>query len=168
MQVLSCADSPLSVTGNIIGILTLVYAVILTLYLYASQLADVEDDVRRFSHDLETETQWVGSTIHKLEDKFGDIPQESRDRLENTLNQFKKLVNESEALLAPLLLAPFYYQSESTSFYQRSERSKWSLLVMRGRFIAKKAEMEAMLKRVADMRGNVDGIYNALIQRYVR
>src|SRR6266536_4070345 len=93
VQTLLYTDSPLSIAENVIGILTLIYAVIITLYFYTSQLADIEDDIHNFSHDLETETESITSTLRRLKDKFPNIPYKLRARLERTVKESKNLIN---------------------------------------------------------------------------
>jgi hypothetical protein len=46
--VLDCSDSPLSITGNVIGILTFAYAIFLTLLCRSKALVKAKDESKRF------------------------------------------------------------------------------------------------------------------------
>ncbi|EKV04671.1 hypothetical protein PDIG_41430 [Penicillium digitatum PHI26] len=75
---LSCADSPLSTTGSVIGILTLAYALFLTIMFQMNAIAGVDTEIDEFIDRLRGEYESLKRAV-KLLDEFGDrIPQTTR------------------------------------------------------------------------------------------
>ena len=76
---LSCADSPLSTTGSVIGVLPLAYAVLFTIVFQINALARVDTEIDEFIYRLRGEYESLKRIVELLEEFEGRIP-ESRKR----------------------------------------------------------------------------------------
>ena len=88
---LSCNDSPLSITGNIIGILTFIYAVGLGLRYYTNLVRNAMDDIYVLIDTLQR--SW--GEIQELEKITSDI-----ERNNTNLPESSELIRQSKKLLS--------------------------------------------------------------------
>lgn len=150
--VLSCADSPLSITGNVVGILTLAYAIIITVLYRLQELRNADQDSRRIFRELEKEFVSQESTINWMKDLLKDKSPSSQ--LETVVRRSKLEVNtiltESSKLLAD---------------YTDPEPRNWRLLLERGRFVTRKAEFQQHLDDMLRVRLNLEALSQDLTNR---
>jgi hypothetical protein len=149
---ISCADSPLSITGSIIGILTLVYAIVITLLYYCYQLAKSTSDLRRYIDSVKDELESLISAVDRLVPYVDRLPEHLAGRVVSAVVGAKNFYAE--------------YHHDLASFRHDSS-SLGVQLVHRSLFIAMKNELAERQGKATQMRIKLDGIYNAVIQRSV-
>jgi hypothetical protein len=82
-SVLSCSDSPLSTTGNVVEILTFTYAFVLGTFLLAAQLNGSSADIKRFGKAvafLKPRIRRLQDTFQPLTDVTAEAAETMRDR----------------------------------------------------------------------------------------
>lgn len=152
-QMISCADSPLSITGNIIGILTLAYAIVITLLYYCYQLSKSTSDLRCYIDSVRDELNSLESALDRLIPYIDRLPKHLADRVSSDVANVKIFYAE--------------YNSDLEFLREHGGSSSRSRLVRGGLFIAKKNELAERQGKATQMRIKLDGIYNAVIQRLV-
>lgn len=151
-QTFSCADSPLSITGNIIGILTLAYAIIITLLYYCYQLSKSTSDLRCYIDSANDEFKSLGSAVDRLIPYIDRLPSHLAGRVNLAVAEARKFYLDFDSSLA---------------FFRHENSSSRSQLVRGGLFIAMKNELAERQGKATQMRITLEGIYNAVIQRSV-
>ncbi|KAJ5384034.1 hypothetical protein N7517_001945 [Penicillium concentricum] len=137
IQILSCDDSPLSTTGNIIGILTLAYAIFVTAIFYATRILDAEKDLQEFGHRFLDEFTAFESVAHWLQSVSHLIPDELQPEASQS-QQYHHLENLAHKVRADLA--------------EKDSLPLWILLGRRGYFLAQKVEAEDKLKQIVQLR----------------
>jgi hypothetical protein len=94
---LSCGDSPLSVTGNVIGILTFAYAILGTVIYYIGAISNSQRYLNRLRDDLndlrlnavkiDTRVGKMITDTASLEPSDREALQQRRSRLQNAMSQ---------------------------------------------------------------------------------
>jgi len=128
---LSCGDSPLSITWNVIGILTLVYIVAMTLILHISR---IQDAGARFTVLVETATSMM-EHVTLIEGSLAATGKLSPEYEDPVLGRMRN------SQLARRNLG-YWLEKTRTKF----KITKWSAFSRR-RFVAKKAALEEVLHR---------------------
>ncbi|OQE46364.1 hypothetical protein PENCOP_c001G00340 [Penicillium coprophilum] len=136
VQILSCDDSPLSTTGNIIGILTLAYAISVTVMIYTNRILDAEKGMREFSHRFLDEYAAFESVAHWLQSISHLIPEELQSEASQS-QQYHHLGNLAQKVRADLA--------------QNDRLPLLVLLSRRGYFLAQKVEAEEKLKQIVQL-----------------
>jgi hypothetical protein len=134
---LSCADSPLSTTGNIISILTLAYAILVTAIFHINRLLDAERHQRDFQHRFLDEYMAFESVSHWLQGISHLIPEELQSEAAQC-HQYHYLDPLAHGVREDLK------RNESLPL--------WQLLGRRGYFMAQSAEAEDKLKQIVQLR----------------
>lgn len=152
-QMISCADSPLSITGNIIGILTLAYAIVITLLYYCYQLSKSTSDLRCYIDSFRDEVNSLELALYRLIPHIDRLPEHLARRVSSDVANVNIFYEECKSDMEFL-----------TGHGSSSSRSQ---LVRGGLFIAKKNELAERQGKATQMRIKLDGIYNVAIQRLV-
>lgn len=151
-QVLSCGDSPLSITGNLIGILTFAYAIIITVLYRTQELGNANQDIMRIAGQIEREFFSLQSTVNLIKEllRDNDLFAEVRSRASDSIREAEVAFQESVALLRP---SPHY------------EPRKWKLMIERGRFLSRKADIQKRLDDILRIRSNLEALSQGLANR---
>lgn len=152
VQTISCADSPLSITGNIIGILTLAYAIVITLLYYCYQLSKSTSDLRCYIDSVNDEFKSLGSAVDRLIPYIDRLPEHLAGRVRSAVVDAKDLKGEFDSYLA---------------FFMHENSSSRSQLVRGSLFIAMKNKLAEKQGKATQTRIKLEGIYNAVIRRSV-
>ncbi|PVH68876.1 hypothetical protein DL98DRAFT_599142 [Cadophora sp. DSE1049] len=86
-DVISCSDSPLSVTGNVIGILTFVGAFLVTVQVYFNSMRNAERNIHEMTETLHSRIGEVRHLEKKVKGSRAEIDDAHRERIESALNQ---------------------------------------------------------------------------------
>lgn len=95
---LSCADSPLSITGNVIGILTFVGAAIISLQIYLNSLRNANEEIYIMSRRLESKIAEVQhlQNLLRIENEISEV---LKEMLAPSVKRAGAVLKESENLL---------------------------------------------------------------------
>ena len=94
--VLSCKDSPLSITGNVIGILTFVTAVLLAYAAFFSNLVTVPMNI----HSYATEMRLRSSMIRRISNTLQSLENSgTRQFIDAILDDSMRLVDRAQAVM---------------------------------------------------------------------
>ncbi|KAA8648830.1 uncharacterized protein ATNIH1004_004715 [Aspergillus tanneri] len=146
-QILSCADSPLSITGNIIGILTFAYAVLITLVYRTKQLASANEEMGLFLQRASSEL---------------DAFLAARERLMKHLPVFPtKLGSYIEPFLAGTQDTVDQFEDQFKSLKELGGRKP--SIFEGSRFVWTKKDFLETLGEMSRIRSNLDGIYQVLV-----
>ncbi|KAJ6017181.1 hypothetical protein N7451_000560 [Penicillium sp. IBT 35674x] len=160
--VLSCGDSALSITGNIIGILTFSYALIITVLYRTRALGNADQDIQYFGRQIEREIRSFKSSIkwmqslHEADDKpleIWDAASSLVQEAEGMLQEAERIFQESEKLFRPTMDGNY---------------PKWRLLFEKGRFLSRKTEIQKYLGDILQIRSIVEGKSQELASRVQR
>jgi hypothetical protein len=157
---LSCQDSGLSITGNVIGILTLAYALAAGFYLYYNSFKNAKRELYDLENILEAryhEASHLESMLIPLTHTHTGGPHYQQVyRIQEASERSKDFLNEARELL---------YRLHS----RRGAPSTRSRVFIAGRFIASKEKMVAMVgeaeKALVDLReavNQVNSMYESL------
>lgn len=149
VQVLSCTDSPLSMTGSIIGILTLAYTIIITLFYFGHQFARSESDLHDYIHSFQGDAESLSAAVERLFQYHDKIP-------EPLAGTVMKAVHEAKAFCEE-----FSHELKSFEFNFRQVSH-----VYKSYFIIKRKKLREKIAESKQMRNKVDGLYNTVIQRF--
>jgi hypothetical protein len=111
---LSCGDSPLSITGNVIGILTFVSAIIIALQVYIDSMRNAESKLKDMEDTLRLHYDKVNSLVTKLRVQSMNVDNDLQTRLMLTLGRIQ----------VPLMTASDLLE-EVTSFQHRGKSRVW-------------------------------------------
>jgi hypothetical protein len=96
---LSCGDSPLSITGNVIGILTFVSAIIIALQVYVDSMRNAESKLKEMEDTLRLQYDKVNSLVTKLRVQSKNLDDDLKTRLMLALGRVQQpLVRASDLL----------------------------------------------------------------------
>ena len=98
-DVLSCEDSPLSVTGNIIGILTFAGALMISIQVYVNAMMNADRNMFEITNTFRSRVDEVESLKHKLQENSGRIDGHLIQRVEIALDRVRDLLSQAYALL---------------------------------------------------------------------
>ncbi|KAJ5727360.1 hypothetical protein N7493_005180 [Penicillium malachiteum] len=133
--VLDCSDSPLSVTGNVIGIITFVYAVFIPFLYRSKTLVRAKDETRRFYTR-------ANRVYHSLV--------EAQKRIEAYFTVFDLTMNKE---IRSLLEDAKYW-----SLQYKPDRHEDGL-VAKGTYLLKKEDMARVLEGMLETQARLDGTY---------
>ncbi|KAI0384270.1 hypothetical protein F5Y04DRAFT_249405 [Hypomontagnella monticulosa] len=98
--VLSCEDSPLSVTGNIVGILTFVSAILISAQVYFNSMRNADRNIRDLMATFESRYDELVRLERKL--RSSHIDGSSSGKFHHTLDGVCATIYEAKALLGQL------------------------------------------------------------------
>lgn len=148
VQIMSCADSPLSMTGSIIGILTFAYAIFFMAIFYANGFASANKEIEWFKRRLSREGASLELTKELLEHCRPMILEKFQPGFDLCIMQAHDSliqIYELEQLLALPIRRPF---------------------IMKPFFVIGKKDISEALAAIADKRSHLEGIYQGVITRY--
>lgn len=99
--VLSCVDSPLSVTGNVIGILTFLGALLITIQVYVNSMRNAERNLAEMMESFQSrimELQRLGGRLMNQERRNSGHAELS-ERLSHAMGRVAVSVKEADDLL---------------------------------------------------------------------
>jgi hypothetical protein len=151
---LSCDDSPLSVTGSIIGILTLAYAILATIAFLTTSLAGAAREKRQFAARLEDEMKSLELLIELLRNSSHLVPNDNgvARRLDHRLDQATKTIQD-------VLRQVFGDVFEWESPHRRHFRS-------RARFLSEKDNLAQHFDSIVSHRTQLEAVFHGLMARY--
>lgn len=109
----SYTDSPLSITGNIIGILTLAYAIVITLLYYCYQLSKSTSDLRCYIDSVNDEFKSLGSAVDRLIPYIDRLPEHLAGRVRSAVVDVKILKGNSIATWHSLCMKIHHHSHNS-------------------------------------------------------
>lgn len=150
--VLSCEDSPLAITGSLIGIITLAYAIIITVLYRTQELGNANEDIKRIGGQIRREYISLDSLHKWIRDLHGttEMSHEIYYLAEALVKEARKVFEDSVKLLGPSV--------------HRDSRM-WKLLVERGRFLSRKTEIQKDLDDILRIRSSLEAICQELANR---
>jgi hypothetical protein len=151
---LSCDDSPLSVTGSIIGILTLAYAILATIVFLTTSLAGASQEKRQFAARLEGEIKSLELLIELLRNSSHLVPNDNgvARRLDRRLDQATKIIQD-------VMRQVFGDVFEWESPHRRHFRS-------RARFLSEKENLSQHFDHIVSHRTQLEAVFQGLMARY--
>lgn len=150
--VLSCGDSPLSVTGSVVGIFTFAYALIITILYRTRELGNADQEIQYLGRQIEREVRSFGSSI-----KWMRTLCETDDRSFEFWDAANSLVKEAEII----------FQKSEKLFRHSMDGNypKWRLLLERGRFLSRKTEIQKYLGDILQIRSSLEAKSQELASR---
>lgn len=149
-QTQSRTDSPLSITANVISILTFAYAVFITLFYRSKQLASANEESKLFLQRASNELEAFLAARDRVEKhrpvfpgSFSSSIKLYLDGTHNTVEQFENQFKSVKGL-----------GGRQKSIFDGS------------RFLYTKEDLTATLGMMTRMRSNLDGMYHVLINKY--
>ncbi|CEL10913.1 hypothetical protein ASPCAL14020 [Aspergillus calidoustus] len=152
---LSCDDSPLSVTGSIIGILTLAYAILATIVFLTTSLAGASQEKRQFAARLEGEIKSLELLIELLRNSSHLVPNDNgvARRLDRRLDQATKTIQD-------VMRQVFGDVFEWESPHRRHFRS-------RARFLSEKENLSQHFDHIVSHRTQLEAVFQGLMASMV-
>ncbi|KAJ5192306.1 hypothetical protein N7449_008448 [Penicillium cf. viridicatum] len=157
--VLDCSDSPLSITGNVIGILTFAYAIFITLLYRSKKLTKAKDESKRFYIRAER----VHSSLI-----------EAQKRLEAYFSTLDLSMNpEIGLLLEDARYWAFQYKQglRSKPGYkpttEETEAEKRREAMAKGFYLFIKEDMDKVVEGMLQTRATLDGTYQVLLNSMI-
>jgi hypothetical protein len=144
-SVLSCGDSELSTTASVTGIFTFFYAIIITLVYRTRKLGNAKEDIGRFLKEIEREYRAADSLrqrVRILQETYGVAPN-YEDRISDLFLEADRIFNSSVRLV---------------ELFARVGSRRWQLMLARGRFIARRAEIQHNLDELLQIRSRLETI----------
>jgi len=149
-QILSCADSPLSITGNVIGILTFAYAILITLAYRTKQLASANEEMSLFLQRASSELDAFLAARERLMNRLPAPPTKLGSEIGPFLVDTQKIVDNFE-----------------DQFRSLKELGGRKPSVFEGsRFLYTKEDLISTLGEMSRIRSNLDGLYQVFMNRY--
>lgn len=153
---LSCADSPLSTTGNIIGILTLAYAILVTIVFQANALANVDKEIKELGPRLEAEYESLKRTSELFREFQDRFPEPITSKVDFTTKHAASIITHH----AFTILLPEAYGYRWVP---------WSLrrLFRRNTFLINKRKLNSALGTAIEKRLEIEGMCSSALNRLV-
>ncbi|KAN0099846.1 hypothetical protein V8E51_013621 [Hyaloscypha variabilis] len=98
-EILSCGDSPLSVTGNVIGILTFAGALIISIQVYINSIRNADRRMCDMTDTLRSRVHEVQHLNDKLQGQSSCIDEDLRGRLGWAIHRVNVPLREAEDVL---------------------------------------------------------------------
>ncbi|KAL2844079.1 hypothetical protein BJY01DRAFT_248324 [Aspergillus pseudoustus] len=155
-QELSCDDSPLSMTGSIIGILTFAYAIAITAIFYANAFLSAETERGQFQSRLKSEVQSLELVLDLLRNYAPMVPDTDAfaRKIEPWLVQAARSIQEVQPRV---ILVPGGGDDEKSR--------RWRFL-NRARFVGDKEQLSKDFADIAAKRTQLEGVYQGVMTRY--
>lgn len=153
---LSCADSPLSTTGNIIGILTLAYAVFVTVAFQANALANVDKEIKELGLRLEAEYESLKRTSEMFQEFKDRIPEAIASKVDFTTTHAASIITHHTFII----LSPEAYGYKWVPWSMRR-------LLRRNTFLRNKQKLNSALGTAIEKRLEIERIYSSAFNRLV-
>lgn len=153
---LSCADSPLSMAASIIGILTLAYAVLITILFQLNALAGVEMDTDVFIRRLREELESMQRNNALLSEYIDRIPEATTSKVKLTTEEAAKIVTaRTVKKIFPRAPGPRWLP--------------WSLrrLFRRNTFLMNKQKLDSDIRTVIEKRLQAEEMCRSALNRLV-
>ncbi|CAI7586160.1 unnamed protein product [Penicillium pancosmium] len=150
--VLDCSDSPLSITGNVIGILTFVYAIFITLLYRSKTLIKAKDESKRFYIRAERMHNSLVEAQKRLEAYFST--------LDLSMNPEVGLLLEDARYWA------FQYKQglRRKPGYKPTEADRHrEVIATKGSYLLIKEDMDKVVEGMLQTRATLDGTYQVLL-----
>ncbi|OQD83924.1 hypothetical protein PENSOL_c133G02458 [Penicillium solitum] len=157
--VLDCSDSPLSITGNVIGILTFAYAIFITLLYRSKTLIKAKDESKRFYIRAERVHSSLIEAQKRLEAYFST--------LDLSMNPEIGLLLENARYWA------FQYKQNLRSkpgykpTTEETEAEKRREAMAKGFYLFMKEDMDKVVEGMLQTRATLDGTYQVLLNSMI-
>lgn len=147
---LSCDDSPLSITGNIIGILTFAGAIAISIQVYFNAMRNADQHMEEMMYTFESRVREVDLLRRKLEEKSEHIGGDQGERLGREMNRTRELFIQAFGLLTQLRDDNRY-----------NSRRHW--LLARAKFVVKENLIKEGLEKIDKAMEMLKGIANDVL-----
>jgi hypothetical protein len=151
---LDCSDSPLSITGNVIGILTFAYAIFITLVYRSKTLIKAKDESKRFYIRAERVHSSLVEAQKRLEAYFSTLDLSMNPEIGLLLEDARYWAFQYKQ---GLRRKPGYKPTEA-------ERRR-EAIAMKGSYLLIKEDMDTVVEGMLQTRATLDGIYHVLLNR---
>jgi hypothetical protein len=101
-DVLSCGDSPFSITGNVIGILTFAAALLISIQVYVNLMRSVGRNILEITQTFRSRVDEVIYLEDKLERRQADLDGELGERVRHAMYQARQPIEKPRVLLEQL------------------------------------------------------------------
>ena len=101
-DVLSCGDSPLSITGNVIGILTFAAALLISIQVYVNSMRNADRNILELTETFRSRVDEVRYLDDKLQRRRTGLNDELAQRVSYAMQQAEVPFGEAGALLRRL------------------------------------------------------------------
>ncbi|OQD98391.1 hypothetical protein PENSOL_c009G07929 [Penicillium solitum] len=144
--VLSCEDSPLAITGSLIGIITLAYAIIITVLYRTQELGNANEDIKRIGGQIRREYISLDSLHKWIRDLHGTtemsheiyylaealVKEARKTEIQKDLDDILRIRSSLEAICQELanrvMLHKVQKQSEMFEGYRASLKNQKAML----------------------------------------
>jgi hypothetical protein len=144
---LSCGDSPLSITGNVIGILTFASAILISIQVYYNSMRNADGNIFEMTNTLQSRVEEAQILFRKLQ-QVDSINENQRQRLEVAFRQVKDSLVRASDLLERL----------RTDTYDGKRR-----LWIRAQFVARKNLIKEGIEKTAKAMKTLREVSNDLL-----
>ncbi|KAJ5346181.1 hypothetical protein N7452_004185, partial [Penicillium brevicompactum] len=158
--VLDCSDSPLSITGNVIGILTFVYAIFITLLYRSKSLIKAKDESKRFYIRAERMHSSLVEAQNRLEAYFSTLELTMSPEIGLLLEdarywdfQYKQALRGKPGL---------ELAEEETEVNKRRQAN-----AMKGLYLFMKEDMDKVVEGMLQTQATLDGTYQVLLNSMI-
>lgn len=158
--VLDCSDSPLSVAGNVIGVLTLAYAVLITVIYRTRTLVKAKDESKKFYKRAERAHSALIESKRRLDIYFSTVDLQMSQEIELLFKDFNYWDYQYKK---GLQTKPGYHRTheeEEADNHRRAMRQK-------GLFLLQREDMTTVVEGMLQTRATLDGTYQVLLNRCV-
>jgi hypothetical protein len=155
--VLDCSDSRLSMTGNVIGILTFAYAIFITLLYRSKTLIKAKDESKRFYIRAERVYRSLIEAQKRLEAYFST--------LDLSINPEIGLLLEDARYWAFQYKQGLRSQPGYKPTTEETEAEKRREAMAKGYYLVMKEDMDKVVDGMLQTRATLDGTYQVLLNR---
>lgn len=156
--VLDCADSPLSVAGNVIGVLTLAYAVIITLIYRTKTLVKAKDESKRFYKRAEGAHSSLLEAKRRLDIYFSTVDLQMSQEIELLFKDFDYWDYQYKNALQD---KPGYHRTQEEEAAENRQRE----MRQKSHFMFQREDMTSVVEGMLQTRATLDGTYQVLLNR---
>jgi hypothetical protein len=158
--VLDCSDSPLSITGNVIGILTFAYAIFLTLLYRSKTLVKAKDESKRFYIRAERLYSSLVEAQKRLETYFSTLDLSMNAEIGLLLEDARYWAFQYKQ---GLRRKPGYKPTEEETKAEKRREA----IARKGSYLLMKEDMDKVVEGMLQTRATLDGTYQVLLNRCV-
>lgn len=156
--VLDCSDSPLSVAANVIGVLTLAYAVLITVIYRTNTLVKSKDESQRFYKRAETAHNSLVQAKRRLDIYFSTVDLQMSQEIELLFQDFDYWDYQYKKELQS---KPGYHRTHEEKEAENRRRA----MRQKGIFLLQREDMTTIVEGMLQTRAWLDGTYQVLLNR---
>ncbi|KAJ5746579.1 hypothetical protein N7520_011761 [Penicillium odoratum] len=158
--ILDCADSPLSTTGNVIGILTFAYAIFITLLYRSKILMKAKDESKKFYIRAERLHGSLVEAQKRLEAYFSTLDLSMNPEIGLLLDDAKYWDFQYKE---GLRLKPGYKLTEQ----ETKAEERRNAIAGKSSYLLMKEDMDKIVEGMLQTRATLDGTYQVLLNSMI-